>query len=107
MFLLKREQVSVIAQQDGSNILPFTLEILDITTKVLKVLNNRKLFLLMTSLHFLFVSFFRSKGKFFHFDFIWKIVILYNIIVFCGFEVLMLFTSLDDIYLFYDIIHFI
>ena len=33
------------------------------------------------------------------FGFIWKVIILYNIIVLFRIEVLMLFTSIDDIYL--------
>ena len=38
-------------------------EILNVRTKVLKVLNNRKIFLLVTSFCCLQVRFFRSKGK--------------------------------------------
>ena len=37
--------------------------ILDVRTKVPKVLNNRKIFLLVASIHCLQVSFFRSEGK--------------------------------------------
>ena len=48
---------------------------------------------------FLQVSFFRSEGKCSHLWFYLKIIILYNIIVLCGFVVLMLCTSVNDIFI--------
>ena len=52
----------------------------------------------MTSLYCLQVSLFRSEEKCSHLLFYSEIVIIYNIIVLCGFEVLMFFISVDDIY---------
>ena len=69
-----------------------------VRTKALKVLNNRKIISRWQAFTAYRSASSGLKENVFIFDFIWKIAILYNIIVLCGFEVLMFCTSMDDIY---------
>ena len=80
--------------------------ILNVRTKVPKLLNNRKFVYWWQTFTAYRPTSSGLKENVLIFDFIWKIIILYKIIVSLEFEVLMFFTSIDNIYFILILLYF-